>query len=146
MAAQLELQPLALFPTLSDQYIFPALQIWIMAAQFEVRQLRLDAARKILGMAIGMCPKVGTTCLSAACLVLKPREPWQQRWLRAAAEWSMCVPPLMHSTCFLKAALPGGHMPTAHHHALGSCTSRFPSKPFAAPCRTRCSRAPCRCS
>ena len=29
-----------------------------MAAQFEVRQLRLDAARKILGMAIGMCPKV----------------------------------------------------------------------------------------
>lgn len=30
-----------------------------MAAQFEVRQLRLDAARKILGMAIGMCPKVG---------------------------------------------------------------------------------------
>ncbi|PRW59332.1 Crooked neck 1 [Chlorella sorokiniana] len=32
-------------------------KIWIMAAQFEVRQLRLDAARKILGMAIGMCPK-----------------------------------------------------------------------------------------
>ena len=31
-----------------------------MAAQFEVRQLRLDAARKILGMAIGMCPKVGS--------------------------------------------------------------------------------------
>lgn len=35
-----------------------ALQIWIMAAQFEIRQLRLDAARKILGMALGMCPKV----------------------------------------------------------------------------------------
>lgn len=32
-------------------------KIWIMAAQFEIRQLRLDAARKILGMAIGMCPK-----------------------------------------------------------------------------------------
>ena len=30
-----------------------------MAAQFEIRQLRLDAARKILGMALGMCPKVG---------------------------------------------------------------------------------------
>ena len=27
-------------------------------AQFEIRQLRLDAARKILGTAIGMCPKV----------------------------------------------------------------------------------------
>lgn len=34
-------------------------KIWIMAAQFEIRQLRLDAARKILGMGIGMCPKVG---------------------------------------------------------------------------------------
>ncbi|GAB4816800.1 hypothetical protein N2152v2_003846 [Parachlorella kessleri] len=32
-------------------------KIWIMAAQFEIRQMRLDAARKILGMAIGMCPK-----------------------------------------------------------------------------------------
>ena len=35
----------------------PVLQIWLMAAQFEVRQLRLDAARKILGMALGLCPK-----------------------------------------------------------------------------------------
>ena len=33
-------------------------KVWIMAAQFEIRQLRLDAARKILGMSIGMCPKV----------------------------------------------------------------------------------------
>lgn len=32
--------------------------MWVLAAQFEVRQLRLDAARKILGMAIGMAPKV----------------------------------------------------------------------------------------
>lgn len=32
-------------------------QIWLMAAQFELRQLRLEAARKILGMAIGLCPK-----------------------------------------------------------------------------------------
>ncbi len=32
--------------------------MWVLAAQFEVRQLRLDAARKIMGMAIGMAPKV----------------------------------------------------------------------------------------
>lgn len=40
-------------------FLSPCAQVWIMAAQFEIRQLRLDAARKILGMAIGMCPKVG---------------------------------------------------------------------------------------
>lgn len=28
-----------------------------MAAQLEIRQLKLDAARKLLGAAIGMCPK-----------------------------------------------------------------------------------------
>ena len=28
-----------------------------MAANFEIRQLRLDAARQILGMAVGSCPK-----------------------------------------------------------------------------------------
>jgi crooked neck len=28
-----------------------------MAAQFEIRQMRLGAARKLLGTAIGMCPK-----------------------------------------------------------------------------------------
>ncbi len=33
------------------------LQMWILAAQFEVRQMRLDAARRILGMSLGMCPK-----------------------------------------------------------------------------------------
>ena len=33
------------------------LQIWLMAAKFEIRQHRLDAARKILGMALGLCPK-----------------------------------------------------------------------------------------
>ena len=32
-------------------------QIWILAAQFEVRQLRMAEARKILGMSLGMCPK-----------------------------------------------------------------------------------------
>ncbi len=31
--------------------------MWIMAAQFEIRALRLDAARRILGTAIGMCPR-----------------------------------------------------------------------------------------
>ena len=38
-------------------------KVWIMAAQFEVRALRLDAARKILGMALGMCPKVSRPLL-----------------------------------------------------------------------------------
>ena len=32
-------------------------QVWILAAQHEIRQLRLDKARTILGMALGMCPK-----------------------------------------------------------------------------------------
>jgi len=32
-------------------------KVWIMAAQFEIRQKRLTAARQILGMAIGMAPK-----------------------------------------------------------------------------------------
>jgi crooked neck len=36
---------------------FTFAKVWIMAAQFEIRQHRLDAARKIFGMAIGMCPK-----------------------------------------------------------------------------------------
>jgi crooked neck len=31
--------------------------VWTLYAQFEVRQLRLDKARKIFGTAIGMCPK-----------------------------------------------------------------------------------------
>ncbi|PAV68709.1 hypothetical protein WR25_15135 isoform I [Diploscapter pachys] len=32
-------------------------KIWIMFAQFEIRQLNLQAARKILGVSIGKCPK-----------------------------------------------------------------------------------------
>lgn len=32
-------------------------KIWLMKAQFEVRQLQLMAARKAMGQAIGMCPK-----------------------------------------------------------------------------------------
>lgn len=36
---------------------FTFAKLWIMAACFEVRQLDLPAARKILGSGIGMCPK-----------------------------------------------------------------------------------------
>lgn len=36
---------------------FTFAKVWLLAAQLELRQLRLDAARKILGMALGMCPK-----------------------------------------------------------------------------------------
>ncbi|KAH9848003.1 TPR-like protein [Lenzites betulinus] len=36
---------------------FTFAKLWIMFARFEVRQLKLPAARKILGAAIGMCPK-----------------------------------------------------------------------------------------
>jgi crooked neck len=31
--------------------------IWLMAAKFELRQLNLTAARRVLGTAIGKCPK-----------------------------------------------------------------------------------------
>ncbi|KAI6653777.1 Crooked neck-like protein 1 [Oopsacas minuta] len=37
--------------------IFTFAKIWIMYSHFEVRQLELNQARKILGNAIGMCPK-----------------------------------------------------------------------------------------
>ncbi|KAH9915734.1 pre-mRNA-splicing factor CLF1 [Fomitopsis serialis] len=36
---------------------FTFAKLWLMFANFEVRQLDLPAARKILGAAIGMCPK-----------------------------------------------------------------------------------------
>lgn len=36
---------------------FTFAKLWIMAAKFEVRQKRVDSARKILGMGIGMAPK-----------------------------------------------------------------------------------------
>lgn len=32
-------------------------KIWMMKAQFEIRQMQLQAARKTLGQALGMCPK-----------------------------------------------------------------------------------------
>ncbi|KAK0104776.1 NineTeen Complex (NTC) component [Cadophora gregata] len=36
---------------------FTFAKIWLMKAQFEIRQQNLSAARKTLGQAIGMCPK-----------------------------------------------------------------------------------------
>ena len=52
------------------------LQIWILAAQFEVRQRRMVEARKILGMSLGMCPKdrtykayIEVSCLTSAVVV-----------------------------------------------------------------------------
>ncbi|VDN60824.1 unnamed protein product [Dracunculus medinensis] len=36
---------------------FTFAKIWIMFSQFEIRQMNLDRARKIMGTAIGMCPK-----------------------------------------------------------------------------------------
>lgn len=36
---------------------FTFAKLWIMFARFEVRRLDLNAARKLLGTAIGMCPK-----------------------------------------------------------------------------------------
>ncbi|KAK9915014.1 hypothetical protein WJX75_003619 [Coccomyxa subellipsoidea] len=36
---------------------FTFAKIWIMAAHFEVRQMQLGAARRLLGRAIGQCPK-----------------------------------------------------------------------------------------
>lgn len=37
--------------------MFTFAKIWLLYAKFEIRQLDLSAARKALGMAIGMCPK-----------------------------------------------------------------------------------------
>jgi crooked neck len=36
---------------------FTFAKVWLLKAQFEIRQLRLTDARKTLGQAIGMCPK-----------------------------------------------------------------------------------------
>lgn len=38
-------------------HVHAALQVWVLAAQHEIRQLHLDKARTILGTALGMCPK-----------------------------------------------------------------------------------------
>lgn len=37
--------------------VFTFSKIWLLFAQFEIRQKNLQAARKILGMGIGMCPR-----------------------------------------------------------------------------------------
>ena len=36
---------------------FTFAKLWLMFAKFEIRRLNLPQARKILGTAIGMCPK-----------------------------------------------------------------------------------------
>lgn len=36
---------------------FTFAKLWVMAARFELRELDLPAARKLLGASIGMCPK-----------------------------------------------------------------------------------------
>ncbi|KAJ5158867.1 RNA-processing protein HAT helix [Penicillium coprophilum] len=36
---------------------FTFAKVWLMKAQFEIRQMQLQSARKTLGQAIGMCPK-----------------------------------------------------------------------------------------
>lgn len=38
--------------------IFTFAKVWLMYAHFEIRQKNLQLARKILGTAIGKCPKV----------------------------------------------------------------------------------------
>ena len=37
---------------------FTFAKLWLMAAQFEIRQMQLTSARKLLGQALGRCPKV----------------------------------------------------------------------------------------
>ena len=36
---------------------FTFAKLWLMFAKFEVRRMDLPAARKLLGAAVGMCPK-----------------------------------------------------------------------------------------
>jgi crooked neck len=36
---------------------FTFAKVWTLYAEFEIRQLHLEKARKIMGTAIGMCPK-----------------------------------------------------------------------------------------
>lgn len=37
--------------------VFTFAKVWLLAAQFEIRQKNLTSARKLLGAALGMCPK-----------------------------------------------------------------------------------------
>ncbi len=60
MARLLRHRPLQVYRTclkLIPHQQFTFAKMWVLAAQLEVRQRRLDAARKILGMAIGLAPK-----------------------------------------------------------------------------------------
>jgi len=52
-AAQVHAQCLQLIP--HKKFTFA--KLWILKAQFEIRQNQLDKARKTMGMAVGMCPK-----------------------------------------------------------------------------------------
>ncbi len=50
-------QNLSGMPYHPAQEKFTFAKVWLMKAQFEVRQMQLQAARKTLGQAIGMCLK-----------------------------------------------------------------------------------------
>lgn len=41
---------------------FSYAKVWLLAAQFEIRQLNLKGARRILGNAIGIAPKDKVMC------------------------------------------------------------------------------------
>ena len=45
---------------LIPHHVFTFAKMWLLYAHFEVRQKNLQAARKIMGTAIGKCPKVRT--------------------------------------------------------------------------------------
>ena len=42
----------------SPLHLSTPIQIWIMAAKFEIRQRNVEGCRKLLGRALGLCPKV----------------------------------------------------------------------------------------
>ena len=50
---------------------FSFAKIWLLAAQFEIRQLNLKGARQILGNAIGRAPKDKVMCRNFSSLFLK---------------------------------------------------------------------------
>lgn len=54
--AKARLPTIHLTPHLSLPHL-PLAQLWVLAAKLEVRARRLDAARRILGMALGVAPK-----------------------------------------------------------------------------------------
>ena len=52
-AAQIYAEAIKLIP--HKKFTFA--KLWVLKAQFEIRQNQLDKARKTMGMAIGLCPK-----------------------------------------------------------------------------------------